>query len=49
MLTFDKTTFRATFLAKAARDLAFQRYDRTLAVQAMLRGKAYKRQRPGRV
>jgi hypothetical protein len=49
MLTFDKAAFRKIFLAKAARNLAFQRYDRALAVQAMLRGKAYKRQCPGRV
>ncbi len=42
-LAFDKTAFRKTFWAMAARDMALQRYDRALAVQAILRGKLYER------
>jgi hypothetical protein len=48
-LTIDKAAFRTTFLATAARDMALQRYDRALAVQAMLRGKPYERQNPERL
>jgi hypothetical protein len=43
-MVFDKKAFCKEFLSYAARDLALQRYDRLLAVQAILRGTSYEKQ-----
>jgi hypothetical protein len=47
-LTFDKKAFRKAYLSKSTLGLALQRYERVLAVQAILRGTSYEGSVPDR-